>query len=95
MNKEQFDEVIEAILDGKYSWACVLFLYFAGHNPLQYMPYRTYHRLMKANRPQNSHHQASQKVLDLSYVEIIDSAQSQVTGGWRAWLQRARRYRIL
>ena len=44
---EQFDEIVEAIVEGKYSWACVLILRFAGHNPLHYIPYRTYNRLLK------------------------------------------------
>lgn len=93
MTNDQFDKVIEAILDGKYSWACVLFLYFAGHNPLQYMPYRTYHRLMKANRPQNSDGRLSSKIVDLNYLEVIDSSQVQVNGGWRTWLGRKIQYR--
>jgi hypothetical protein len=49
MNTEQFNQVIEAILEGKYSWACVLILRFAGYNPLHYIPYRTYNRLSKDN----------------------------------------------
>jgi hypothetical protein len=49
MSPEQFAEVIEAILNGKYSWACVLILRFAGYNPLHYIPYRTYNRIIKEN----------------------------------------------
>ncbi|HEY9596777.1 MAG TPA: HetP family heterocyst commitment protein [Cyanophyceae cyanobacterium] len=49
ISSEQFNKIVEAILDGKYSWACVLMLRFAGHNPLQYIPYRTYNRLLKEN----------------------------------------------
>ena len=49
MTEEQFNQVIEAILAGKYSWACVLILRFAGYNPLHYIPYRTYNRLVKDN----------------------------------------------
>lgn len=49
MNPEQFNQVVEAILAGKYSWACVLILRFAGYNPLHYIPYRTYNRLIKEN----------------------------------------------
>jgi len=51
MSPEQFNQVVSAILDGKYSWACLLILQFAGYNPLHYIPYRTYNRLMKENRP--------------------------------------------
>lgn len=60
MNPDQFNQVVEAILAGKYSWACVLILRFAGYNPLHYIPYRTYNRLIKENcqvgrasRPEN------------------------------------------
>jgi anthranilate/para-aminobenzoate synthase component I len=49
VHPEQFDQVVEAILAGKYSWACVLMLRFAGYNPLHYIPYRTYNRLLKDN----------------------------------------------
>ncbi|MCT7982166.1 HetP family heterocyst commitment protein [Laspinema sp. A4] len=50
MTQEQFDRVVEAILAGQYSWACVLILRFGGYNPLHYIPYRTYNRLMKQQR---------------------------------------------
>jgi len=49
IHPEQFDQLVEAILAGKYSWACVLMLRFAGYNPLHYIPYRTYNRLLKEN----------------------------------------------
>ncbi|WP_181357776.1 HetP family heterocyst commitment protein [Stenomitos frigidus] len=49
MTPEQFNQIVEAILEGKYSWACVLILRFAGYNPLHYIPYRTYNRLTKDN----------------------------------------------
>ncbi|MEB3159851.1 MAG: HetP family heterocyst commitment protein [Synechocystis sp.] len=49
MSDQQLDEVVGAILAGKYSWACVLILKFAGYNPLHYIPYRTYHRIVKDN----------------------------------------------
>jgi hypothetical protein len=49
MSEEQFEEIVSAILGGKYSWACVLILRFAGYNPLHYIPYRTYNRLIKDN----------------------------------------------
>ncbi|HIK06999.1 MAG TPA: HetP family heterocyst commitment protein [Trichormus sp. M33_DOE_039] len=59
VNPQQFDKVVEAILAGKYSWACVLMLRIAGYNPLHYIPYRTYNRLLKenseSNRTQQSH----------------------------------------
>lgn len=49
MTTEQFTQVVDAILEGKYSWACVLILRYAGYNPLHYIPYRTYNRLVKEN----------------------------------------------
>ena len=42
INSEHLNQVISAIIDGKYSWACVLLLRIEGYNPLQYIPYRTY-----------------------------------------------------
>ena len=53
MTEEQFDRVVDAILSGKYSWACLLILRFAGYNPLHYIPHRTYNRLMKNYREGN------------------------------------------
>lgn len=47
INSEQFDCIVEAIIEGKYSWACVLILHFAGYNPIHYLPSRTYKRLLK------------------------------------------------
>ena len=53
-NSREVEQVIQAILEGKYSWACVLMLRTMGHNPSEYMPYRTYTRLMKEQiRPKN------------------------------------------
>lgn len=49
IHTEQAEEIIKAVLAGKYSWACVLFLYFLGYNPIKYLPYRTYIRLLKNN----------------------------------------------
>ena len=40
------EKIISAILLGKYSWACVLMLQRMGYNPMDYIPYRTYKRLM-------------------------------------------------
>jgi hypothetical protein len=40
------EQIISAILLGKYSWACVLMLRRMGYNPMDYIPYRTYKRIM-------------------------------------------------
>jgi hypothetical protein len=95
MAPEQFEQVIEAILAGKYSWACVLILRFAGYNPLHYIPYRTYNRIIKDNTPKNNRRSqslgagedviaiepVSQRLHDLSYLEEISSTASQKVGG--------------
>lgn len=54
LSAEQFEQIVTAILDGKYSWACVLMLRFGGHNPIHYLPYRTYKRLVRDNRLEQS-----------------------------------------
>ena len=50
MTEEQFEQIIVAIREGKYSWACVLILRFSGYNPLHYIPLRTYRRIARENR---------------------------------------------
>jgi hypothetical protein len=96
MAPEQFEQVIEAILAGKYSWACVLILRFAGYNPLHYIPYRTYNRIIKDNMPKKNRRskliEESEDVIaiepvkatrlhDLSYLEDMPSTASQKVGG--------------
>jgi hypothetical protein len=96
MAPEQFEQVIEAILAGKYSWACVLILRFAGYNPLHYIPYRTYNRIIKDNMPKKNGRSKSleenediividpvkaSKLHDLSYLEDMPSTASQKVGG--------------
>ncbi|HLP87716.1 MAG TPA: HetP family heterocyst commitment protein [Nostocaceae cyanobacterium] len=49
INTDQVEQIVKAIMAGKYSWACVLILKFAGYNPIDYIPYRTYIRLLKNN----------------------------------------------
>ncbi|MCU0518835.1 MAG: HetP family heterocyst commitment protein [Oscillatoria sp. Prado101] len=49
ISAEQVQQIVGAIQEHKYSWACVLMLRCAGYNPLQYIPYRTYNRLLKEN----------------------------------------------
>ncbi|MGD1949686.1 MAG: HetP family heterocyst commitment protein [Leptolyngbyaceae cyanobacterium] len=49
MSEEEFSLIIDAILNGKYSWACVLILKNAGYEPGHYIPYRTLNRLIKEN----------------------------------------------
>ncbi|MBD2356554.1 HetP family heterocyst commitment protein [Tolypothrix sp. FACHB-123] len=55
ISPEQLNQVIEAITEGRYSWACVLLLRFVGYNPLHFIPQRTYSRLIKENsQPQST-----------------------------------------
>lgn len=49
INNEQVDQIVKSIIAGKYSWACVLLLRYSGYNPIDYIPYRTYIRLIKNN----------------------------------------------
>lgn len=73
MKSEQFSQVVEAISSGRYSWACVLILRFAGYNPLHYIPYRTYSRLLKENRQQSSVSTPNkQEVIDYSTAQKQD-----------------------
>lgn len=73
---QQFDKVVEAIIAGKYSWACVLMLRFAGYNPLHYIPYRTYNRLLKENQANRTKQQQSENLKMLkdsrpAYLEVV------------------------
>ncbi len=80
LNPEQFDQLVEAILAGKYSWACVLILRFAGYNPLHYIPYRTYNRLIKENsqlKRVNQQRNDNLKIAKLPSEKKSDSNPSQ------------------
>ncbi|NET02273.1 MAG: HetP family heterocyst commitment protein [Sphaerospermopsis sp. SIO1G1] len=44
-----WQDIIKAIINGKYAWACILFLHFSGYDPLEYIPYPTYKKLVKEN----------------------------------------------
>ncbi|MER3588973.1 MAG: heterocyst differentiation protein [Mastigocladus sp. ERB_26_1] len=80
LNPEQFDQLVEAILAGKYSWACVLILRFAGYNPLHYIPYRTYNRLIKENsqlKRVNQQRNENLKIAKLPAEKKSDSNPSQ------------------
>ncbi len=49
MSDKEFDLIISAIIDGKYSFACILMLRHYGYDPRDYIPYGTYNRLIKKN----------------------------------------------
>ena len=80
---EQLDEIISAILAGKYSWACFLLLRCTGYNPLDYIPYRTSNRLLKENsQMRKSETQPGlSKIADLDYVEVVREKRAGVQGG--------------
>ncbi|MBD2204862.1 HetP family heterocyst commitment protein [Calothrix sp. FACHB-1219] len=78
---EQFDQVVEAILAGKYSWACVLMLRFAGYNPLHYIPYRTYNRLLKENSLLNRSKQQQNTNLNLNQQSPDKRSEKNVSPG--------------
>lgn len=95
MTPEQFTQVVEAILNGKYSWACLLILQFAGYNPLHYIPYRTYNRLMKENVPSRKvkHSDGCEyaksmpqncldQLEDLHHIETLNQSHAEVHGGF-------------
>jgi len=83
---EQLDEIISAILAGKYSWACFLLLRCTGYNPLDYIPYRTSNRLLKENSQINKSSKSETKpalgkIADLDYVEVVREKRAGVRGG--------------
>lgn len=102
MTPEQFTQVVAAILEGKYSWACVLILRFAGYNPLHYIPYRTYNRLTKDNvqhgririgdcaeptlQASELSYARGHDIKDLSYLELELEQRATVKGGARGTL---------
>lgn len=93
INPEHFNQVISAIIDGKYSWACVLLLRVEGYNPLQYIPYRTYNRLLKENGSvgkskndctqlhRNPETNTITRITDLNYLEQVNPEEPKIFGG--------------
>lgn len=75
MDLEQFDAIVKAIVEGRYSWACVLILRFAGYNPAHYIPYRTYKRLIKENRRRQLAEQMGQEPTVTQ--DSVDDAKSK------------------
>ena len=80
---QELDEIISAILAGKYSWACFLLLRCTGYNPLDYIPYRTSNRLLKENSQmrKSETQPALSKIADLDYVEVVREKRAGVRGG--------------
>lgn len=78
MDDEQLARIVGAIEEGNYSWACVLFLKFLDYNPIHYIPYRTYRRLMKKNQRYASTEQASAHTLSQEAEYLPASSQSKI-----------------
>jgi hypothetical protein len=76
---EQFDQVVEAILAGKYSWACVLMLRFAGYNALHYIPYRTYNRLLKENSPASKSNQQRHDNIHITKPASLQNSEKNLS----------------
>ena len=76
IHDEQLNQIIEAILAGKYSWACFLLLRCTGYDPLQYIPYRTYNRLVKENCQIGSSRQTTDRVKSDNQREVNSSKSS-------------------
>ncbi len=90
MTTEQFEQIVASILAGKYSWACVLILRIAGYNPLHYIPYRTYNRLLKENcqcGQRNRKLPPAERISnpidieDLSHIASLEAEYSKIRGG--------------
>ena len=88
---EKMEEIIDFILQGKYSSACLLLLESTGQDPLHYIPYRTYNRLQK-QRQQAVRSAIEEKTTDttplrsrlsdLDYVEALPEKAHSVQGGF-------------
>ncbi|WP_066383635.1 MULTISPECIES: HetP family heterocyst commitment protein [unclassified Anabaena] len=79
VNPQQFDKVVEAILAGKYSWACVLMLRIAGYNPLHYIPYRTYNRLLKENSEASRRQQQHQENSNIGKTSVAKTTKKNTS----------------
>jgi hypothetical protein len=80
LNQNQLDEIVTAILAGKYSWACFLLLRHAGYNPLDYIPYRTSNRIIKENMQVGK--PALSKITDLDHLDTIHPRAMAAKGGY-------------
>lgn len=86
MEPSQFDQVVKAIIEGKYSWACLLVLRFAGYNPAHYIPYRTYKRIVKDNKSSQTARtpQSAQQTKSMS-TEQFEQVVKAVIEGKYSW----------
>ena len=75
IDPSKFDLIVSAISSGKYSWACLLILRFTGYNPLHYIPYRTYSRLMKNNSQKTSINQLQENYANQNQKSLADQSR--------------------
>ena len=95
LQAEKMDEIVDFILQGKYSSACLLLLESTGQDPLHYIPYRTYNRLQKQRQQARLQAAAAKTVVrgtpedsrrsqltDLDYIEPLPEQLRVVQGGF-------------
>ena len=75
IDPSKFELIVSAISSGKYSWACLLILRFTGYNPLHYIPYRTYSRLMKNNSQKASVNQLQENHANQNHKSLADQSR--------------------
>ncbi len=68
ISEDKMDSIVDAILEGQYSYACLILLEETGHDPVQYIPYRTYNRLQKQRQ---MNHLAKRQVMAKSIAKSI------------------------
>lgn len=95
IDSDVLERIIDAILDGKYSYACLMTLEATGYDPLQYIPYRTYNRLQKQRQAicrtahQRTVHQTTvskvssigAKISDIEHVDSLSNRDRRIEGG--------------
>jgi hypothetical protein len=93
ISEAKMEKIIDAILQGQYSQACLLLLEATSRNPLHYIPYRTYNRLQKQRQQAHVHNQQSTttrtatvttlspRIADLDYIESVSEKTPSVNGG--------------
>jgi hypothetical protein len=76
LEDSHFQEILKAIILGKYAWACVLFLHFFGCDPLEYMSVEVYDKLVQENN-----------LLAKNHPSLIDESRFKFTGLKFSWLK--------
>ena len=92
ISEDKMEIIIDAILEGRYSYACLMTLEATGHEPTQYIPYRTYNRLQKQRQASYRHdrhdlpaaHKVSPlrpKISEIDYIEPLQESGETISGG--------------